>query len=253
LIRAVIVEDEGVAARRLEKLLATEWISVVETLPSNRHLQAYLATERAPDLYFMDIHLNDGIVFETLQTVEVKVPIVFTTAYDEFAIRAFKQQSVDYLLKPIEVGELRGAIEKFKLIYRSGAAALDVTALSELIIASASDASAYRERLRVQVGPHLRSIKINEVQLFYSADKITFLQLTNGRSYPIEWSLDKLEPELNPTQFHRVNRAQIVNIDHIRDIITYSNSRLQLTLEHAKHPPIVVARERVKGFKEWLG
>ena len=117
MIRAVIIEDEGVAARRLTKMLSVEDVEVLQVLDSNQQLSTYLNAGERPDLFFMDIHLNDGIVFETLQRIKVSTPIIFTTAYDEFAIKAFKQKSVDYLLKPIEKGELRTAIDKYKSIF----------------------------------------------------------------------------------------------------------------------------------------
>lgn len=247
--RSVIVEDEAVAARRLRKMVEAEGLEVVDWLPSNQALQTYLSEQAAPDLFFMDIHLNDGIVFETLQSRAVETPIIFTTAYDEFAIRAFKQKSIDYLLKPIGKEDLKRALAKFNDLYASSSA-IDWQVLSRLV---RPDQPSYRERIRVKVGDHLRSIPLGEVQLVYSEQKITFLQTTDGRSYPIEQSIEQLVGELNPSQFHRVNRGQIVQIDHITDVIAYSNSRLAVKLHSSKHPDIIVARDRVKDFKSWLG
>ncbi len=249
MIRAVIVEDEAVAARRLRKMLEAEGVTVIEWLSSNETLQLFLAQKAAPDLFFLDIHLNDGIVFETLQTQTVETPIVFTTAYDEFAIRAFKQKSIDYLLKPIAPEDLRRALAKYESLYQA-APPIDWQALSKLVQA---DAVSYRERLRVKVGDHLRSIPLAEVQLIYSESKLTFLQTVDGRSYPTDQSIDSLQEELNPNRFHRVNRGQVVQIDYIKDVIAYSNSRWEVKLQADKHPRIIVARDRVKAFKEWLG
>ncbi|MEM6396502.1 MAG: LytTR family DNA-binding domain-containing protein [Bacteroidota bacterium] len=247
--RSVIVEDEAVAARRLRKMVEAEGLQVIEWLPSNQALQTYLNEQPAPDLFFMDIHLNDGIVFETLQTVEVNTPIIFTTAYDEFAIRAFKQKSIDYLLKPIGKSDLQGALAKFKSMYASQPN-IDWQMLSQLV---RSEQQSYRERIRVKVGDHLRSIPIADVQMVYSEQKITFLHTVDGRSYPIDQTVESLGEELDPGQFHRVNRGQIVQIDHIKDVIAYSNSRLMVKLSSPKHPEIIVARDRVKAFKDWLG
>jgi two-component system response regulator LytT len=250
LIRAVIIEDEGVAARRLKSMLEKEGIEVMESLKSNNALQQFLTTGESPDLYFMDIHLSDGIIFETLQTVRVEAPIIFTTAYDEFAIKAFKQNSVDYLLKPIDKAELHEAILKFKRIYQSGQPAAISQAIHQLL---STQQQHYRDRIKVKVGDHLRVIKMEEVAIIYSESKITFLQLASGRSYPIDQSVEQITKALAPKQFYQVNRSQVVNIDYIKDVITYSSSRLKVLLSSADAPEIVVSRERVKGFKAWLG
>jgi len=249
LIRAVVIEDEGVAARRLAKMLIAEGVEIMQTLESNSQLEAYLRDGGQPDLFFMDIHLNDGVVFETLQRVEVKTPIIFTTAYDEFAIKAFKQKSVDYLLKPIDKGELRAALEKFKSMY-SRDQPIDMQALSALIRASGEK---YRERIKVKIGDRFRSIKLSDVTMFYSAAKITFVATESGRSYPIDQSLESMDTQLNPEQFHRVNRSHMVNIDFIAEVLAYSNSRLKVTVMGMEEEEIIVSRDRVKGFKDWLG
>lgn len=250
MIKTVIVEDEAVAARRLQKMLEKEGLIVEQHLKSNKALQSYLDSGKAVDLFFMDIHLSDGIVFETLLQTTVQIPIIFTTAYDEYAIKAFKQKSVDYLLKPIDKVELHQAIEKFKEIYRHKPPALDIAAIQQLL---QPNGASYRERIKVRVGDHLRSIKIQEVQVVYSEQKITFIQTQNGRSYPIEQSLDKISAELNPTSFFRINRSHLIHIDAIQDIIAYTNSRLKVLLIPPLSKELIVARERVKDFKAWLG
>ena len=249
MIRVIIVEDEGVAARKLQMMLKEEGLEVVKSLKSNRAFSEFLANNAEPNLYFLDIHLNDGIVFETLQLHELTAPIIFTTAYDEYAIRAFKQNSVDYLLKPIDKTELKKAILKFKKIYKASPK-IDYAAISQMLNTPQIE---YRQRIKVRVGDHLRSIKIQEVKLVYSESKITFIQTESGRAYPIEQSLEKVAAELNPSHFHRVNRSQVVNIEFIKDVVTYSNSRLKVVLEGADQNEIVVSRERVKAFKKWLG
>ena len=249
MIKAVIIEDEGVAARRLKKMLENEGIQVTHALKSNKELSQFLAQANSPDLFFMDIHLNDGIVFETLQTTEVKTPIIFTTAYDEFAIRAFKQNSVDYLLKPIVPVELQKALIKFKQIFQKESTTIDIKALSQLI---QSPHHTYRERIKVKIGDHLRIIKTDSIALVYSSKKTTSIQIENGRSYPIDQTLEQLFRELDPSQFYQVNRGQVVHIDFIKDVVAFSNSRLKISLSCATEA-IIVSRERVKGFKEWLG
>ncbi len=249
MIRAVVIEDEGVAARRLMKMLEHEGVQISHSLKSNKELKAFLQEEELPDLFFMDIHLNDGIVFETLQHIEVKVPIIFTTAYDEFAIKAFKQKSVDYLLKPIDKDELKNAISKFKSMFQSSKF-IDIQAISEIINSSKTK---YRERIKVKIGDRFRSIRISDVSMIYSESKITFVCTEDGRSYPLDQSLESLDAELDPSQFHRLNRSQIVNIDFVSDIIAYSNSRLKVVIIGAEKVQIIVSRERVKAFKDWLG
>ena len=230
-------------------MLNLEGVHVSHTLKSNKELKAFLESGEMPDLFFMDIHLNDGIVFEILQQNEVKIPIIFTTAYDEFAIRAFKQKSVDYLLKPVDKDELKNAIAKFKSMFQS-TNTLDIQAISELI---QSTKSKYRERIKVKIGDRYRSIKMNDISMVYSESKITFLCTDEGRSYPLDQSLDSINEELDPSQFHRLNRSQIVNIDFVSDVIAYSNSRLKVVIIGAEKMEIIVSRERVKGFKDWLG
>lgn len=249
MINAVVIEDEGVASRRLVKMLEIEGINVIQTLKSNKELKAFLEHGQLPDLFFMDIHLNDGIVFEALQDVLIETPIIFTTAYDEFAIRAFKQKSVDYLLKPIDKEELKNAISKYKSMFQSSKP-LDIQAITELIHSSKSK---FRERIKVKIGDRYRSIKMNDVSMIYSESKITFISTDDGRSYPLDQSLESLSEELDPTQFHRLNRSQIVNIDFVSDVIAYSNSRLKVAVIGAEKVEIIVSRERVKAFKDWLG
>ncbi len=250
MIKAVIVEDEGVASRKLKAMLEAESLEVVAQLKSNKDLKAFLQKGTQPDLYFLDIHLNDGIVFEALGAIEISAPIIFTTAYDEFAIRAFKQNSVDYLLKPIQKEELQRAIAKFRSIYQQNTSPIDLKVINQLLNPTSDN---YRSRIKVKIGDRLRSIKMNEVALFYSESKITFIRVEDGRSYPIDQSLEQISEELDPQQFHRVNRSQIVNIDFVSDVITYSNSRLKILLAGAAKVEIVVSRERVKEFKRWLG
>lgn len=249
MIKAIIVEDEAVAARRIKKLLEQEEIEVLGVVHTNKELEKTIKLGNDADVYFMDINLSDGLVFEVLQTVELITPIIFTTAYDQYAIKAFKQNSVDYLLKPIDKIDLKAAIEKFKSVHQKSNP-IDISMLSELLNQRNSN---YKERYKVRVGDRLRSFKTEEIVLFYSEDKLTYLCNDQGRSYPLDFSIDNILPELDPSKFHRVNRGNIVHIDFITDVISYSNSRLKIVINKAKDQEIIVARDRVKGFKEWFG
>lgn len=249
MIKAIIVEDEAVAARRIKKLLEQLDVDVIGLAHTNKELQSILEEGHEAELFLMDINLSDGLVFNTLNKIDLQTPIIFTTAYDEYAIKAFKQNSIDYLLKPIDKEELKTAIEKFKSIHQQGSA-LDLSKLSALLT---SERKSYRERIRVKVGDRIRSFKMSEISMIYSANKLTFLANETGRSYPIDYSVDSISEELDPATFHRINRSHIVNIDFIKDIVSYSNSRLKVKIVGAKADDIIVARERVKAFKAWLG
>ncbi len=248
--RVLIIEDEGVAARRLEKMLGKFKLEVVGICPSNTSLVSHINTAGEPDLYLMDIHLNDGLVFDTLNKLTLKSPIIFTTAFDQYAIKAFKQNSIDYLLKPIDAEELKNAIHKFES--KQQASSIDLNALSKLMQAN-SEKAVYKERISVKIGERIKSIQLSAVHGFVSEQKATFLLSHDGRHYPIDYPLDQLESVINPAHFFRTSRGVIVNINAIKDIIAYSGSRLKIVLENHESREILVARERVKSFKTWLG
>ncbi len=248
-MKAVIIEDEGIAARRLKKLIENRSIECIEILSSLEELRAFLSQDRAIDLYFMDIHLSDGIIFEIFETNPIEKPIIFTTAYDQYAIKAFKQNSIDYLLKPIQEEDLDNALEKYNKYHQKNTP-LDLQQLSALIIQS--NALDYKTRFSAKVGDRIKSIDIQDITHFYSESKINFLHTVDGRSYPIEYSMDKLFGLLSPDKFFKINRSQIVHILFIEEIISYSNSRLKLNIKSSKNE-FVVAREKVKDFKQWLG
>jgi len=250
--RVLIVEDEAIASRKLEKLLSQNQIEVLASLKGNEEIKTYLSEHPEPDLYFMDIHLNDGIIFEFLKDADIKAPIIFTTAYDEYAIKAFKQNSIDYLLKPIDPQELKQALDKFHKLNAQNSQ-LDPKLLSQILMQSNNQSEDYKERIKIKIGDHFKSIKITDIALFYSKDKMNFALTTDARHYPIEYTLDNMFQELNPKNYFKVNRSYLISIDHINDIISYSNSRLKIIMNHAENHEIIVARERVQDFKSWLG
>jgi len=246
-MKVVIVEDEAIAARRMKRMLENVGLVVIDIISSNRSLEVFIENEPLPELFFMDIHLSDGIVFELLSKSKLKVPIIFTTAYDQYAIKAFKQNSIDYLLKPIDAAELGQAIQKYKETKQSG---VDLVALSALL--SQKSEVEYRNRVVVKVGDKLRTIELSEVQYFYSDNKMNHLFTANGRSYPIDFSMEELIKELNPKLFYRINRGSIVSISFIKDVAVHSNSRLKILIDKAP-TALIVSREKVKNFKAWLG
>ncbi len=251
-MKVVIVEDESIAARKLQRMLEQRGIDVVDHLASVKELSLFLDSKPSIDLFFFDIHLNDGIVFEALEGRELEAPIIFTTAYDQYAIKAFKQNSIDYLLKPINDEELDQAIAKFKKTQKSS---LDLNHLAEVLLQknSGDKATEYRERISIRIGDKIKSLNIAEVLFFYSENKMNFIFTKEGRTYPIDLTIEAISNQLNPKRFYRVNRGCIIAIDAIHEVIAYSNSRLKVKVAQAPEHEIVVSREKVKEFKSWLG
>ncbi|HEA29273.1 MAG TPA: response regulator transcription factor [Leeuwenhoekiella sp.] len=247
-MRAVIVEDEKPAARRLQRMLTKEGLKVEQMLHSVTEGIAWFTTSTPPDLIFLDIQLSDGLSFEIFEQVDVQSAVIFTTAYDEYALKAFKMNSIDYLLKPIDGDELHVAIQKFKKLNKKEATGFDVHYFKELITGKS-----YKTRFTISVGKHLKIVETDEITCFYTENKATYLQNGEGRNYVLETSMDTLEQELDPKAFFRINRQAIISLKAIEDIIAYSNSRLKIKLCNFEHFELIVARERVSDFKKWLG
>jgi len=205
-----------------------------------------------PDLLFLDIQLGDGLSFEIFDQVAVNCPVVFTTAYDTYAIEAFSLNSIAYLLKPIKSEELKKAIEKFKASpYFAGSSA----AIQQQIALEKAQqllTKEFKKRFLVKSGFHIRSIPVEEMLYFYSLEKATYANIIGGKTLLLDHSLEQLESLLDPSRFFRVNRKYIVSIDAIADIITYSNYRLKLVLKNCTDEDILVSREKMQDFKKWL-
>jgi DNA-binding LytR/AlgR family response regulator len=248
-MNCLIVEDEKVAAARLVGLIKKydPSINVIEIIQSVKNAVQWLNTQQAPDLIFMDIQLSDGLSFEIFEQTIVKTPIIFTTAYDEYALKAFKVNSIDYLLKPIDQNELNNAISKFKNNNTPNE-------ISGLVFDSImhSLTKKYKNKFVMNVGEHIKVFTTEDIQCFYSMEKYIFLQNNSGRDYAINYSLDQLEDLLDPSMFFRINRKFIVSSSAISDIISLSNSRLQVKLNLNESDDLVVSREKVQDFKKWL-
>ncbi|MBT8289960.1 MAG: LytTR family DNA-binding domain-containing protein, partial [Muriicola sp.] len=205
-----------------------------------------------PDLIFLDIQLSDGLSFEIFELLEIKSSIIFTTAFDEYALQAFKLNSVDYLLKPIDEEELEKAVAQYKSqnAVSSSRMAVDFEDIKKLLVNPID--REYKKRFTVRVGQHLKIIHADDVECFYSENKGTYAATTEGRAYLLDSTLEQLESELTPKIFFRVSRKYVININHIRDIISYTNSRLQIKLNKTSDQEIIVSRERVRDFKLWL-
>ncbi|GGE31006.1 LytR/AlgR family response regulator transcription factor [Psychroflexus planctonicus] len=249
-LSCVIVEDEKPAARRLARLLVDNSLDCKTQLHDVKSAVSWFQHNPAPDLIFLDIQLSDGLSFEIFEEVAISCPIIFTTAYDEYALRAFKLNSIDYLLKPIDKEELSFAIRKFRQQKLSNK--IDLNKLQDFLN-NQVNSRAYKERFSVVVGRNLKSITTDEIALFYSSNKASYVLHAEGRSYVVDYSLDQLEAYLNPKEFFRISRKFIVKHSAIKQIISYSNSRLKVELFTAFDELLIVSRERVKDFKVWLG
>jgi DNA-binding LytR/AlgR family response regulator len=252
-MKVLIIEDEPRAAMRLQKMILQMEpdFEIAEWLESVKDSVQYLCTHEHPELIFADIHLSDALSFEIFKQVNISAPVIFTTAYDAYAIEAFKSNGIDYLLKPVSQEDLRTAIDKYQQL--TGKFAQDAIEKLSRQIATSDSSVDYKRRFIVKVGNHLKSFSEEEIALFYSKDKSNYLHTMNGRSYPIEQSMDLIEEQLDPVKFHRINRGCIVGMDAWTDILSYSNSRLRLQIKGLEEELIIVARERTKAFKSWIG
>jgi two-component system, LytTR family, response regulator LytT len=246
----IIIEDEKPAARMLQRKLEKLNIPVYVMLHSVQESIDWFQKNQQPDLIFLDIQLSDGLSFEIFEKVNITSAIIFTTAYDEYALKAFKLNSIDYLLKPIDEDDLGTAIDKYRK-QSTTASSIDVQLIRQLF--TSSQVPEYKKRYSVKVGDHIKIIQIEEIELFYSEFKGTFIHTFEGRTYLLDTTLESLEKELDPTQFFRVSRKYIIAHSSLKDIVVFSNSRLKLTLKSYTKEEVIVSRERVAEFKEWLG
>ena len=248
--RILIIEDENMAARRLMKLVGalmpeSEIFGNLDTVTS---AVKWLSENQEPDLIFLDIQLADGVSFEIFEHIKVTSPIIFCTAFDQYAIKAFKLNSIDYLLKPIDPEELKHALEKFKSVRK-----MPEITLEQIKILLQPVQKVYKNRFLAKVGERIQTISIDETSFFYSEDKVTFLMTKTGKRFIIDYTLDEVENMLNPEYFFRLNRKYISSIHAIKSVFTYSNSRLKIILEHSDDNDILISREKMQQFKGWMG
>ncbi|RZN83077.1 MAG: response regulator transcription factor [Winogradskyella sp.] len=250
-MNVIIIEDEKPSARRLQRMLNAIDINAETMLHSVEEAVDWFQNNPHPDLIFLDIQLSDGLSFEIFDAVEIKSAVIFTTAYDEYALQAFKLNSIDYLLKPIDDEDLKIAVDKFKeRSPQRQAVTLDFNDIKNLLVNPIE--REYKKRFSVKVGQHLKLINIEDIECVYSENKGTYAYTKEGRNYLLDSTLDQLENELEPHVFFRISRKFYVNINAIKDMVSYTNSRLQIKLKTFNEQDIIVARERVKDFKNWL-
>ena len=250
-MKVVIIEDEKLSAEHLSNLLkkADPSIVVLEYFDSVKNTVKAFKDGLTADLIFLDVQLADGLSFDIFNEVLIDTPIIFTTAYNEYAIRAFKLNSVDYLLKPIGHDDLTSALNKFKKYSRN-----HVSSLLENIVHTYQNMNRqYKSRFMIKTGDNIVSVKTADVAHFIFEDGIVLLVTAANNKYPVDFTLDQLEPMLDPAEFFRTNRKTIININSIQKTGTYFNSRLKITSPHLHDDYAIVSRERVNDFKEWLG
>jgi len=250
-MKVLIIEDEQAAARRLEKLLGevAPEVVVLQRLDSVETSVAWLQNNPQPDLMLLDIHLADGASFDIFEHIQVSCPVIFTTAYDEYALQAFKMNAVDYLLKPIKSAELAAALEKYKKLYKP--VVPDYAALLETI--RKQDGQNYLRKMLIRFGNSIKLVDMADAAYFYTKDKITFVVTrSTGKRFPVDYPLDKLENMLDRRIFFRINRQFIVNVAAIKEMHLYSKSRVKVDMEPSTDQETIVSTERSAEFKKWL-
>ena len=250
-MRVLIIEDEPQAAQRLETLMKkmVPGVVILDKFDSISKSVDWIKDHPAPDLILMDIQLADGISFMIFEQCEVKSPVIFTTAYDEYALKAFKVNSIDYILKPVDETELENALKKYQSLSADNRPNVKLDNIEQAIQMLTRK---YKSRFVIKVGEHLRSVEVTDVLFFVSIEKTTFCYTRENRKNILDFTLDELEDMLDPDSFFRINRKYIVSASAIQDMISHTNSRLKLILKSSDDSDVIVARERVQDFKEWL-
>lgn len=250
-----IIEDEKPAAAMLEMLIRQidPTTHVLATIPSvAKSIDWLRVNEKDIDILFMDIQLTDGLCFEIFKEIQISKPIVFTTAYDEYAIEAFKVNSIDYLLKPIKVEDLTRSINKLNNL-KGIQQPIDIQTYQGLINLLTQKQQSYPSRLMIKIGEHIKSIKVDEIAFFFAEGRTAFVVTNEKKKYIVDYTLEELTTMLDPKIFFRCNRTYIVNINAIIDVVVYSSTRLKVRLAKEFDDEIIVSRERVTQFKGWFG
>lgn len=252
-MRALIIEDEYPAAERLQKLIykVNPEIGISAVIDSVEGARNWLSTHQPPDLIFSDIQLSDGLSFEIFENTLVNSPIIFTTSYDEYAIKAFKVKSIDYLLKPVKLQELQQAIDKYKDLKQIShtAHALKLESLLDVLPTSAKK---YKNRFLVKSREQLIPVVEDQIAYFQASNELVLLVKKDSKKYLIDYTLEQLEKLLNPEQFFRLNRQFIAHLSAIEQIHTYFNGKLKLELIPKANEEVLVSRDKAHVFKSWL-
>lgn len=250
----VIVEDEVLAANKLEQMILRydPNNSILQKIRSVEDAIAWLTKNAPPDLLFLDIHLLDGTCFDILKTTEITCPVIFTTAYDAYALDAFQLHSVDYLLKPVGFSKLQKAFQKLEAMQSVLEKARQIQKLNDVLAAFENKNQTYKSRFLVKSGARLFPVSVDLVRYFFSEDRLTFLVTEEGKKYTVQQTLDELETLLDPAYFFRINRKIILHIDSIQVVHRYFKGRLKINLVPAYGEDAIVSSRRVGDFQAWL-
>ena len=251
-MKVIIIEDEEAAATRLAKILhdTDPSLEILATLESIKHTVEWLSQNKQPELIFADIQLADGPSFEIFNKVKVTAPVIFVTAFDSYALQAFKFNGIDYLLKPVKKNDVASSLEKFKSFNQ--AAVNPEIDYKEVLSSIVSKKTSFQKRLVIRIGQTIRTVEIADVAYFYTEEKIAFVCMQDGKRLPLDFTLDELETILDPSIFFRINRQFIIYIKAIESMFTYSKSRIKIVLKPATETETIVSSERSADFKEWL-
>lgn len=257
-MKVLIIEDEKPAAEKLELLLKkyNPDIEILTRLATIEKSIEYLKSNQDHvDLIFLDIQLTDGLSFDIFKSVKVEKPIIFTTAFNEYAVEAFKLNSIDYLLKPISYENLSKALDKIKSMYHNlpveeQKQTFSYDQLAQLLTGKSKN---YKNRFLVKIGDHIKSVSTDEICFFYAEGRTVFILTKENRKFIVDNTLEELTQQLDPEKFFRANRSFIINFDHITDVVVYSTSRLRIKFPFEFEKEIIVSREKVADFKVWFG
>jgi two-component system, LytTR family, response regulator LytT len=253
-MKILIVEDEELAVKKLQKTLAAvdATAEILAATDSIKRTVEWLQENPSPDLILMDIELSDGQSFEIFNLAEVKCPVIFTTSYDEYALKAFKVNSVDYLLKPIQKEELETALNKFRRLNEAASPDVNLDVLVKQLQQKLQPKE-YRKRFLVKHAQKLVSIEVDDISYFYSDGRLNFFKTADNKKFVVDYTMDELEDMLDPDKYFRISRSFYVSINAIDKIDDYFGNRLILALKPALDKEALVSREKVTGFKKWMG
>jgi DNA-binding LytR/AlgR family response regulator len=252
MIKVLIIEDEVAASKRLQKMLAELMpdATVISVLVSIANAINWFNDNKQPDLVFADIHLADGSSFEIFKQVKIDCPVIFITAYDQYALQAFKHNSIHYLLKPVKKEELQEAIEKFRKTHAGKSH--NTIDFEKMLSVFKQPVANYKERFIIRFGEHIKTIETQDIAYFYTENKANYAVMKDGKRYPVDHNLDELEQLINPKSFFRINRQFIISYNSITEMVSYSKSRVLIKLNPLSKLETIVSTERSAAFKSWL-
>lgn len=254
-MEVLIIEDEELAAAKLERLIQRydQSYKIVAKLRSVKESVSWFSTRKAPDLLFLDIHLLDGTCFDILNEVDIKCPVIFTTAYEDYVFESFKVYNIDYLIKPVSFKKIEQSLTKFGKLFENQQKSTDTGNIEEMLQAIRSASKEYKSRFLVKFGSKLLPIDVNQVAYFFSKDRITFLVTLEGKKYPVNPTLEELEESMDPSLFFRINRQMILHVQSIKQVHKYFKGRLKVDLQLEADQDIMVSSRRASEFQDWLG